>query len=164
MRFSCDSERQSVVSRLGASTRGHNKYSSFWSDCVFAVVTVKIITVPTPTQEILRTRDRGGGRGYLLRVVLLWDSKAGAASTLLHSPCTLHPILHPPADNCCQFSDDCCAAAALWGIVRHQPWYRLLLCCAWEVPDTRYSTRKLWSLRIKYSQSKYIMEQVRSTA
>ena len=84
--ISRESERQSVVSRLGASTRGHNKYSSFWSDCVFAVVTVKIITVPTPAEEILRTRDRGGGRGYLLRVVLPWHGEAGAASSSFTPP------------------------------------------------------------------------------
>ena len=41
-------------------------------------------------------------------VTVRW--RGGCGLLLLHSPCPLHP---PPADNCCQFSDDCCAAAAL---------------------------------------------------
>ena len=95
---------------VSISTRGHNKYSSFWSDCVFAVVTVKIITtVPTPTQEILRTRDRGGGRGYLLRVVLPWHGEAGAASSSFTPPA---PPSHPPS--------------ACWQLL---PVFRWLLCC-----------------------------------
>ena len=36
--------------------------------------------------------------------------RGGCGLLPLPSPCPLHPR---PADNCCQFSDDCCAAAAL---------------------------------------------------